>query len=169
MMLPMQLVLLQRLSQLWVIALSVASKVSIPLWVMVIGALGIALGLALFGPKLIATVGEKIARLNSPRAYCVALSSAITVLIATYLGLPVSSTHIAIGAIFGVGFLREFLESPKAKDQKDLQSDQVRKPRQLVRRRFVFSIAAAWVITVPASAILSASIYHVLIFAISQD
>ena len=142
---------------------SVASKVSIPLWVMVIGALGIALGLALFGPKLIATVGEKITRLNSPRAYCVALSSAITVLIATYLGLPVSSTHIAIGAIFGVGFLREFLESPKAKDQKDLQSDQVRKPRQLVRRRFVFSIAAAWVITVPASAILSASIYHVLI------
>lgn len=142
---------------------SVASKVSIPLWVMVIGALGIALGLALFGPKLIATVGEKITRLNSPRAYCVALSSAITVLIATYLGLPVSSTHIAIGAIFGVGFLREFLESPKAKDQKDLQSDQVRKPRQLVRRRFVFSIAAAWVITVPASAILSASIYNVLI------
>ena len=144
-------------------ASSVASKVSIPLWVMVIGALGIALGLALFGPKLIATVGEKITRLNSPRAYCVALSSAITVLIATYLGLPVSSTHIAIGAIFGVGFLREFLESPEAKDQKDLQSDQVRKPRQLVRRRFVFSIAAAWVITVPASAILSASIYHVLI------
>ena len=144
-------------------ASSVASKVAIPLWVMVIGALGIALGLALFGPKLIATVGEKITRLNSPRAYCVALSSAITVLIATYLGLPVSSTHIAIGAIFGVGFLREFLESPKAKDQKNLQSDQVRKPRQLVRRRFVFSIAAAWVITVPASAILSASIYHVLI------
>ena len=142
---------------------AVAAKVSIPFWVMVIGAIGIALGLALFGPKLIATVGEKITRLNSPRAYCVALSSAITVLIATYLGLPVSSTHIAIGAIFGVGFLREFLESPKAKDQKDLQSDQVRKPRQLVRRRFVFSIAAAWVITVPASAILSASIYHVLI------
>ena len=142
---------------------SVASKVSIPLWVMVIGAIGIALGLALFGPKLIATVGEKITRLNSPRAYCVALSSAITVLIATYLGLPVSSTHIAIGAIFGVGFLREFLESPKAKDQVDLQIDQVRKPRQLVRRRFVYSIAAAWVITVPASAILSASIYHVLI------
>lgn len=108
-------------------------------------------------------IAKKITRLNSPRAYCVALSSAITVLIATYLGLPVSSTHIAIGAIFGVGFLREFLESPKAKDQKDLQSDQVRKPRQLVRRRFVFSIAAAWVITVPASAILSASIYHVLI------
>ncbi|MGB2067987.1 MAG: inorganic phosphate transporter, partial [Candidatus Puniceispirillaceae bacterium] len=53
----------------------IASKVSIPYWVLVIGAFGIAIGLALFGPKLITTVGEKITRLNSPRAYCVALSS----------------------------------------------------------------------------------------------
>ena len=140
----------------------VAAKVSIPLWVMIIGAFGIALGLALFGPKLIATVGEKITRLNSPRAYCVALSSAVTVLIATYFGLPVSSTHIAIGAIFGVGFLREFLESPKRKNKASSKADIYRKPRQLVRRRFVFSIAAAWVITVPASAFLSASIYFFL-------
>ena len=140
----------------------VAAKVSIPLWVMIIGAFGIALGLALFGPKLIATVGEKITRLNSPRAYCVALSSAVTVLIAIYFGLPVSSTHIAIGAIFGVGFLREFLEAPKRKNKASSKADVYRKPRQLVRRRFVFSIAAAWVITVPASAFLSASIYFFL-------
>ena len=141
----------------------VAAKVSIPFWVMVVGALGIALGLALFGPKLIATVGEKITRLNSPRAYCVALSSAITVLIATYFGLPVSSTHIAIGAIFGVGFLREFLEAPTRKSENKKSGDVYRKPRQLVRRRFVFSIAAAWVITVPASAFLAAGIYYILI------
>ncbi len=120
------------------------------------------LGLALFGPKLIATVGEKITRLNSPRAYCVALSSAVTVLIATYFGLPVSSTHIAIVAIFGVGFLRELLEAPKRKNKASSKADVYRKPRQLVRRRFVFSIAAAWVITVPASAFLSASIYFFL-------
>lgn len=141
----------------------VAAKVSIPFWVMVVGAVGIALGLALFGPKLIATVGEKITRLNSPRAYCVALSSAITVLIATYFGLPVSSTHIAIGAIFGVGFLREFLEAPTRKSKNNKSVDVYRKPRQLVRRRFVFSIAAAWVITVPASAFLSAGVYYILI------
>jgi PiT family inorganic phosphate transporter len=140
----------------------VAAKVSIPIWVMLVGALGIALGLALFGPKLIATVGEKITRLNSPRAYCVALSSAVTVLIATYFGLPVSSTHIAIGAIFGVGFLREFLEAPTQKTGNEKSADIYRKPRQLVRRRFVFSIAAAWVITVPASAFLSAGIFYVL-------
>ena len=64
------------------------AKVGIPFWVMVIGAIGIALGLALFGPKLIKTVGEKITKLNAARAYCVALSSAVTVLIATHAGAP---------------------------------------------------------------------------------
>ena len=138
----------------------IASKVTIPYWVLVIGAFGIAIGLALFGPKLITTVGEKITRLNSPRAYCVALSSAITVLIATTLGLPVSSTHIAIGAIFGVGFLREFLD--RAKRRETVAKAKYKRPRYLVRRRFVLSVAAAWVITVPASAFLSATIYSVL-------
>ena len=68
------------------------------------------LGLALYGPKLIKTVGSEITDLDKMRAFCVALSAAITVLIASQLGLPVSSTHIAIGAIFGVGFLREYLK-----------------------------------------------------------
>ncbi len=151
----------------------IARKVSIPLWVMVIGAFGIALGLGLFGPKLISVVGEKITRLNSPRAYCVALSAAITVLIATTLGLPVSSTHIAVGAVFGVGFLREFSENPNRRKLRPghklnatamdaFNSRNVRGKRRFVRRRFAYSIAAAWVITVPASAILAATIYAVL-------
>ncbi|MGI9463668.1 MAG: inorganic phosphate transporter, partial [Aestuariivirgaceae bacterium] len=151
----------------------VASNVTIPLWVLVIGAFGIALGLGLFGPKLIAVVGEKITRLNSPRAYCVALSSAVTVLIATTLGLPVSSTHIAVGAVFGVGFLREFAENPNRRKlrpghklnetaQDAFNSRNARGKRRLVRRRFVLSIAAAWVITVPAAAALAATLYAVL-------
>ena len=151
----------------------IAAKVDIPFWVMLIGAGGLALGLLLFGPKLINTVGEKITRLNAPRAYCVALASAITVLIATTLGLPVSSTHIAIGAIFGIGFLREALENPNKTRLKPghrinetadqaFANIQSRLRRKLVRRRFVFSIAAAWVITVPASAMLSASLFYVL-------
>ena len=74
---------------------------------------------------MIHTVGQKITRLNAPRAYCVALSSAITVLIATTLGLPVSSTHIAIGAIFGIGFLREYLENPNTKLSKNNISKEV--------------------------------------------
>ena len=152
---------------------TVAAKVGIPLWVMAIGAIGIAFGLLLFGPKLIHTVGDKITRLNAPRAYCVAIASAITVLIATTLGLPVSSTHIAIGAIFGIGFLREFIENPNRKRLRpahrinataaDAFLDlNVRLKRKLVRRRFVISIATAWVITVPSSAILAGLLYYVL-------
>ncbi|MEE9273151.1 MAG: inorganic phosphate transporter [Robiginitomaculum sp.] len=86
-------------------------KASIPIWVMLIGALGIAFGLALYGPKLIKTVGNEITELDKVRAFCVALSAAITVIIASQFGLPVSSTHIAVGGIFGVGFLREHLHT----------------------------------------------------------
>jgi PiT family inorganic phosphate transporter len=152
---------------------SIAGQVSIPLWVMLVGATGIAVGLGLFGPKLIAVVGEKITRLNSPRAYCVALSAAVTVLIATTLGLPVSSTHIAVGAVFGVGFLREFSENPNRRKLRPghklnataddaFNSRNLRKTRHLVRRQFVWSIAAAWVITVPATAALAAVVYGFL-------
>merc|ERR1711991_1216805 len=132
----------------------IAAKVGIPFWVMLIGAGGLALGLLLFGPKLINTVGDKITKLNAPRAYCVALASSITVLIATTLGLPVSSTHIAIGSIFGIGFLREFLENPnkqkikpghKLNDTAEEAFAELdrRLRRKLVRRKFLYSIAAA--------------------------
>ncbi|MFW8565626.1 inorganic phosphate transporter [Orrella sp. 11846] len=83
---------------------------SIPSWVMWIGALGIALGLALWGPKLIKTVGGEITDLDQMRAFCIAMSAALTVIVASQLGLPVSSTHIAIGGVLGVGFLREYLK-----------------------------------------------------------
>ena len=85
-----------------------SATVAIPLWVMVIGAAGISLGLVLFGPKLIRMVGGQITKLNPMRAFCVALSAAITVIVASWFGMPVSSTHIAVGAVFGVGFFREW-------------------------------------------------------------
>ena len=87
-----------------------AGKVGIPLWVMAIGAIGISIGLALFGPRLIRTVGNEITELDRSRAFCIALAAALTVIVASQLGMPVSSTHVTIGAVFGVGFLREFLE-----------------------------------------------------------
>ncbi|PAF46857.1 inorganic phosphate transporter [Helicobacter sp. 12S02634-8] len=89
---------------------SVGEKASVPLWIMVVGGLGISLGLALYGPRLIKTVGSEITELDKMRAFCIAMSAALTVLIASGLGLPVSSTHIAIGGVFGVGFLREYLK-----------------------------------------------------------
>jgi len=92
----------------------ISTKASIPLWVMMIGALGIALGLTLYGPKLIKAVGSEITELDKSRAFCVAMAASITVIIASQLGLPVSSTHIAVGGIFGVGFLREYLKTSYA-------------------------------------------------------
>ena len=98
-----------------VLSAGIATKASIPLWVMLVGAVGISTGLALYGPKLIRTVGSEITGLTKIRAFCVAMAAAITVIIASQLGLPVSSTHTAVGAIFGVGFLREYLKHSNAK------------------------------------------------------
>ena len=96
---------------------AIATKASIPLWVMVVGGVGISVGLALYGPRLIRTVGSEITELDEMRAFSIMMAAAITVIIASQLGLPVSSTHIAVGAVFGVGFLREWLDS-KNMDEK---------------------------------------------------
>ena len=151
---------------------TITAKALIPNWVMIIGAFGISLGLFLYGPKLIRMVGNQITKMNPMRAYCVALSAAITVIIASWLGLPVSSTHIAVGAVFGVGFYREyFIRNSKIRKKivsKASASNPIKKQqskqrdikyRRLVRRSHFLTIIAAWVITVPASAILSALIF----------
>jgi len=170
-------------------------KAGIPLWVMLVGAVGISIGLMLFGPRLIRTVGQEITKLNPVRAFCVALSAAITVLVASAFGLPVSSTHIAVGGVFGVGFLREYLDrrdnrrrrlSPLSAAQAGLQNalhtvqgatpelhhiptlahhqKSARKAtkRKLVRRRHAWTIAAAWIITVPSAAALAAGLYFAM-------
>ncbi|RKF14856.1 anion permease [Roseovarius spongiae] len=139
--------------------------VSIPLWVMVIGALGISFGLFLFGPKLIRMVGGQITKLNPMRAYCVALSAALTVIVASWLGLPVSSTHIAVGGVFGVGFFREWdaerrlRKARRAMPDRPSYSREERQRRKLVRRSHFMTIIAAWIITVPAAATLSGALF----------
>ncbi|MEY8830121.1 inorganic phosphate transporter [Sedimentitalea sp. XS_ASV28] len=144
------------------------SAISIPTWVMVIGAFGISFGLFLFGPKLIRMVGGQITKLNPMRAYCVALSAALTVIVASWLGLPVSSTHIAVGGVFGVGFFREWhseqrIRKAQAKfPDRPVYAPEERKRRKLVRRSHFMTIIAAWVITVPAAAILSAVIFYLI-------
>ncbi|MEL0113882.1 MAG: inorganic phosphate transporter, partial [Rickettsiales bacterium] len=149
---------------------AIATKVAIPFWVMCIGAVGISIGLALFGPRLIRMVGDQITKMNPMRAYCVALSAAITVLIASALGLPVSSTHIAVGAVFGVGFFREWQTSRRThinhgqyrkgkKFWETMDPEERAKRRRLVRRQHVVTIASAWVVTVPATALLAAGLF----------
>jgi len=97
-------------------ATALEDRVAIPLWIMIIGALGLSVGLALFGPKLIKTVGNEITQLDSMRAFSVGMAASVTVILASVLGLPVSSTHIAVGAIFGVGLLREWLIARKIEE-----------------------------------------------------
>lgn len=154
----------------------IAGKVEVPVWIMGIGAFGISLGLFLYGPKLIRMVGDQITKMNPMRAYCVALSAAITVIIASWLGLPVSSTHIAVGAVFGVGFFREYytrrskarLAMVSGGSRADNREDdaplppEVMRHRKLVRRSHFITIVAAWVITVPATALLSAVVFFAL-------
>ncbi|MGB0570937.1 MAG: inorganic phosphate transporter [Alphaproteobacteria bacterium] len=151
----------------------IASKVGVPIWIMTIGAFGISLGLFLYGPKLVRMVGDQITKMNPMRAYCVALAAAITVIIASWLGLPVSSTHIAVGAVFGVGFFREYYTkrskkrremvgqsgAANAEAENDPLPPEVVRHRKLVRRSHFLTIIAAWVITVPAAAIMSALVF----------
>ncbi|PTB93824.1 inorganic phosphate transporter [Marinobacter sp. B9-2] len=188
---------------------SVVMSASIPLWVMMVGALGLAVGLMLFGPRLIKTVGSEITELDKTRAFCIALSAALTVILASQLGLPVSSTHIAIGGVFGVGFLREYLKSnyatqlhkimehhdpaeqerlkpflddfrnasveemenllKQAKKKKQVPLSKSERKRlkkiyreEMVKRSHLVRIAAAWIITVPASAIMAAILFFTL-------
>lgn len=173
----------------------IGGTVVAPFWIMLIGGAGISAGLLLFGPKLIRVVGEQITRLNPIRAFCVALATAVTVLIATALGMPVSSTHIAVGAVFGVGFFREWYTAhstrrrayvqrkaarnaavvrpakpaPLPRDVKiDIRSGPSREAirrRRLVRRAHVSTIVMAWFATVPGAAALSACFYVLLTVA----
>ncbi|MGB5506068.1 MAG: inorganic phosphate transporter [Sulfurovum sp.] len=194
----------------------ISVKAGIPIWVMAVGALGIAIGLALYGPKLIRTVGSEITELDQMRAFSVAMAASITVIIASQLGLPVSSTHIAVGGIFGVGFLREYLastgqeevvekEQSNIEDEKkvlkaynselktlenkenksksdyerivdlykaiDDEEEKIKASKKhiknvekvkYVKRDAVKKIIAAWVITVPAAAVLSAAIFFMI-------
>jgi len=188
----------------------ITEKAAIPLWVMAIGAIGISIGLALYGPKLIRTVGSEITELDKTRAFCISMAAAITVILASQLGLPISSTHTAVGAVFGVGFLREYLKNNydrmidkiialheddnpkkvaaflkkfqkssvttkrkmlkllKRKSSKNKLTKSDRKKLQkgyrqeLVKRSQLYKIAAAWIITVPLSALLAALLFFTI-------
>lgn len=117
--------------------------------------LGIAAGTLLFGRKLVHMVGSKITRLNNNRAFCVTLATAITVITASAVGMPLSTTHVAIGGVFGVGFYREWRDRNLAKPRAEMPSEE-RRRRHLVRRSHVRTVFGAWLVTVPVAALLAA-------------
>jgi PiT family inorganic phosphate transporter len=151
---------------------TLAQEVGVPFWVMLIGAAGISLGLFLFGPRIVRIVGEQITKMNPMRAFCVALSAGLTVLVASQLGLPVSTTHIVVGGVFGVGFFREYYTTHSRRRRHYVRTHKLRQPRRaskadqdelqrrkLVRRSHFMGIIAAWAITVPSAAGLAALIF----------
>jgi PiT family inorganic phosphate transporter len=119
----------------------VDSKAALPVWVLMLGGVGIVVGLATFGRRVIATVGEKITQLTPSRGFAAELAAATTIVIASGTGLPISTTHTLVGAVLGVGMARGI-------DAIDL--------------RVVGRIFASWLITVPAGALLSIVFFFLL-------
>jgi PiT family inorganic phosphate transporter len=116
----------------------VASKVGVPIWVLILGGGGIVLGVATYGYKVIATIGREITEITPTRGFCAEFGAATTVLVASSLGLPISTTHTLVGGVIGIGFAQGI---------------------GALNMGMVRSIVNSWVATVPVSAAISALIF----------
>jgi PiT family inorganic phosphate transporter len=126
----------------------VAQSAALPLWILALGGVGIVVGLATMGYRVMRTIGSQITSLTPSRGYCATLAAAATVVLASKTGLPVSTTHIAVGAVMGVGLT-------SGVGALDL--------------RVIRDIVMSWLITLPAGAILAMLFFFTLkgIFGIS--
>lgn len=112
----------------------VGAQAALPIWVLLVGGIGIVVGLATFGKHVIATVGKKITQLTPSRGFAAELAAATTIVIASGTGIPVSTTHTLVGAVLGVGLARGI---------------------NAIDLRVVGRIFVSWVVTIPAGALLS--------------
>jgi inorganic phosphate transporter, PiT family len=120
---------------------TISSTSKVPSWLLALGGLGIVIGLATWGWRVIETIGKKITELTPTRGFCAEFGAATTILVASKCGLPISTTHCLVGAILGVGLARGI---------SSLNLGMV--------REIVFS----WIITIPASAGISVLSYYLL-------
>lgn len=121
----------------------VGASVPVPIFLLLFGGLGIACGIAMAGHRVMATIGTKITSLTNSRGFCVDFAAATTVLVASKLGLPVSTTHAAVGGVLGVGLAGGI---------------------EAVNFAIVLQIMIYWVLTVPAAAVTSMAIFKILQF-----
>lgn len=118
----------------------VGAQAALPIWVLLIGGIGIVIGLATFGVHVIATVGRKITQLTPSRGFAAELAAATTIVIASGTGIPISTTHTLVGAVLGVGLARGI---------------------EAIDLRVVGRIFVSWVVTIPAGAILAILFFFV--------
>ena len=118
---------------------AVEAKAHVPSWVLLLGALGIVIGLATYGYKVMITIGKKITELTPSRGFAAEMSAAATVVIASGVGLPISTTHTLVGAVLGVGLARGI---------------------GALNIGVIGGIFASWVITLPAGAGLSILFFY---------
>ncbi len=114
---------------------------AMPVWILLLGGGGIVLGLITLGYRVMLTVGKKITELTPSRGFCAELAAAMTVVIASRTGLPVSTTHILVGAVLGVGLARGI-------GALDL--------------RVVLNIIISWLVTLPAGALMAMLFFFTL-------
>ena len=119
----------------------VAQKSELPLWILLLGGFGIVVGLATYGHRVMRTIGTKITELTPTRGFCATMAAAATVVLASRTGMPVSTTHIAVGAVMGVGFARGI---------------------GAIDLRVVGGIIISWVVTLPVGAVLAALFFFTL-------
>ena len=119
----------------------VAQKSELPIWILVVGGIGIVVGLATYGYRVMRTIGSKITELTPTRGFCATMAAAATVVLASRTGMPVSTTHIAVGGVIGVGLARGI-------GALDL--------------RVIGGIVMSWIITLPIGGVLAALFYFTL-------
>lgn len=120
---------------------AVLGHAPVPFWIMVIGAVGIVIGLATYGYRVIATVGGDITQLTPSRGFAAQLATASTVVIASGMGLPISTTQTLVGAVLGVGFARGI---------------------GALNLSVIRNIFMSWIITLPAGAVLAILYYQLI-------
>ena len=119
----------------------VTQKLAMPLWILALGGGGIVLGLVTYGYRVMRTIGTKITALTPTSGFCATVAAALTVVIASRTAMPVSTTHIAVGAVMGVGMARGIAA---------------------IDLRVIGSIFASWIVTLPAGGILAALFFFML-------